>query len=235
MKASRIVLAAAAASLLAGGALAAEVSYNIGAVSLYKSSGVDQDYDDADATGAPFNKNIRPAIQGGIDLDLGNGFYLGNWNSTGKFEKSNLEIDLYGGYAGELGNGLGYDIGYAHYVYPGMAAWNGGELVLKVSYADLTVKLQHGLNGSTKDASLGAKQRLSFSYDLQVNDQTSVNFTYGTRNKANGNFADYAVGVSYDLGGDTSLSATLSGATKKSQATNGERKSRLVVGVSKSF
>ncbi len=235
MQATKSLIALACVGLMAGAVQAAEVSYNLGVVSLYKSSGVDQDYDKADATGAPFNEAVRPAVQGGVDVDLGNGFYVGNWNSTGTFEKANLEMDLYGGYAGELGNGLGYDVSYAHYVYPGMSSWNGGELVFKVSYAGFGVKLTNGLNGSTKAANGDAKQRFALSYDYSVNDKTSLNVTYGKRNKAGGDFADYAVGVSYDLGASTTLSATYSGATKKAEADGGERNNRLVVGVSKGF
>lgn len=235
MRVTKSLIALACAGLMAGGVYATEVSYNIGVVSLYKSSGVDQDYDKADATGAPFNKAIRPAIQGGVDVDLGHGFYVGNWNSTGTFEKSNLEVDLYGGYAHELENGLSYDVGYAHYVYPGMSSWNGGELVFKVGFAGFGVKLQHGLNGSTKADNGDAKQRFALSYDYSVNDKTSLNVTYGKRNQAGGDFADYAVGVSYDLGDNMSLSATYSGATKKAEADNGERNNRLVIGFGKSF
>lgn len=235
MKAMKSCVVWAACALAVGGASAAELSYNLGVVSLYKSNGVDQDYDKADATGLPFNDAIRPAIQGGVDVDLGHGFYVGNWNSTGTFEKANLEVDLYGGYARELANGLAYDVGYAHYAYPGMSSWNGGELVFKVSFAGFGAKLTHGVNGSLKADNGDAKQRFALSYDYSVNDKTSLNVTYGKRNQAGGDFADYAVGVSYDLGDNMSLSATYSGATKKAEADNGERNNRLVIGFGKSF
>lgn len=228
-------LIAAAVLALAASVQAAEVSYNIGVVSLYKSSGVDQDYDESIKTGLPFNQDVRPAIQGGLDVDLGNGLYLGNWNSTGTFEKANLEMDVYGGYAGELANGMSYDISYAHYVYPGMSSWNGGEMVFKVGFKGFTAKLSHGLNGSTKNADGDAKQRFALSYDYSVNDKLGLNVTYGKRNKAGGDFADYAVGASYDLGDGMSMSATFSGAEKKADADNGERDNRLVLGMSKSF
>ena len=71
-------------------AQAADVAYNIGVVSLYKSSGVDQDGAD---------KSVQPAIQGGVDLSLDGGLYVGNWNSTGSFGGGDVEIDVYGGYA----------------------------------------------------------------------------------------------------------------------------------------
>ena len=226
---SKYALAIAFAAVCATGAHAAEVSYNIGAVSLYKSSGVDQDYDTTDGA---FNKAARPAIQGGVDVDLGNGLYVGNWNSTGKFEGASLEVDVYGGYAGELSGGLGYDVGYAHYYYPGQSSWNGGELYLSLSSGGFTAKVTNGLNGSTKDGS-AAKRRLSLSYDHAISEQVGVTVTYGMRNKAAGSFNDFAVGASYALGGDLSVSATYSGATDS--ASDAARKNRLVFGLSQGF
>ena len=71
------------------------LTFNIGVVSLYKASGIDQDVREP--------KNFRPALQGGADYAADNGLYAGVWASTGKFgnsAKADLEIDLYGGYRG---------------------------------------------------------------------------------------------------------------------------------------
>lgn len=65
----------------------------------------------------------EPAIQGGFDWDSGAGFYLGTWGSNVNFldgDEASVEIDLYGGYAGEI-DGFSYDIGYIYYWYPGAA------------------------------------------------------------------------------------------------------------------
>jgi uncharacterized protein (TIGR02001 family) len=218
------LLATACALVCATSVQAAEVSYNIGVVSLYKSSGVDQD---ADASGNAFGKAARPALQGGVDVDLGNGLYVGNWNSTGKFVDGSVEMDLYGGYAGELSGGMSYDVGYAHYFYPGYSDWNGGELYLSLSAGGFTAKVTNGLN------TLKNQRRLALSYDYSLTEQAGVNVTYGMRNQAKGGYNDYAVGVSYDLGGDLSASATYSGATGDSTAV--ERKGRLVFGLSQGF
>lgn len=227
-----MMTAVALAAIGMVGAQAAEVSYNIGVVSLYKSSGVDQDYN---ATTGAYNDAVRPAVQGGVDVDLGNGLYVGNWNSTGVFEKGNLEIDLYGGYAGELSNGVGYDLGYAHYIYPGQSTWNGGEMYASVSYAGVKLKLTHGLNGSTKAANGDAMERLSIGYDFAVNDKTTLNLVYGARNKAKGSYGDFLVGLTYDLGSAVSMNVNYSAATKRAEAPTGERDGRVVFGVSKGF
>jgi uncharacterized protein (TIGR02001 family) len=55
-------------------------------------------------------------------------FILGTWLSNVSWIRDNgasdgghtLEIDVYGGYAGEIGDtGIGYDVGALQYFYPG--------------------------------------------------------------------------------------------------------------------
>lgn len=66
--------------------------------------------------------NFRPAVQLGIDVVHTSGFYIGNWNSNVSdfvFPEGNLEMDFYGGWAGDLGNGVKLDAGALYYYYPG--------------------------------------------------------------------------------------------------------------------
>jgi len=217
----------------------AEVSYNIGVVSLYKSSGVDQHNKQWESE---TNKSTRPELQGGVDVDFGNGFYVGNWNSTGRFSEANLEIDLYGGYAGEIGP-IGYNVGAATYYYPNnnaADAWNGTEVYGSLSYGIITFKTTYGIGGSTKNESK-AKSRYSLTFAQPINDKLTAKFVYGDRNNAAGSFHDYAVGADYDLGDGLTVSGTYSAASDKgldAVEDAGEiaaRKGRLVVGLSKSF
>lgn len=60
-----------------------------------------------------------PAVQGGIDWSHDSGFYAGVWGSSVEFTDASIETDIYGGYSGELDNGLTYDIGAIYYLYPG--------------------------------------------------------------------------------------------------------------------
>uniref|UniRef100_UPI0040474F72 TorF family putative porin n=1 Tax=Mariniflexile sp. TaxID=1979402 RepID=UPI0040474F72 len=198
-------------------AQAADVAYNIGVVSLYKSSGVDQDGAD---------KSVQPAIQGGVDLSLDGGLYVGNWNSTGSFGGGDVEIDVYGGYASDLGNGVGYDIGYAYYYYPDTTGWNGGEMYASLSFGGLKAKVTRGVTGSIEDAS-----RASLTYTHAATETTALNITYGKRNVTAGDYSDYAVGVSHDLGSGRALSATYSAASGSDSSRDG----RLVVGATQSF
>ena len=59
------------------------------------------------------------ALQGGLDLGTRAGFYVGTWaSSIDTFAGSETEVDVYGGYGGQLGD-LAYDVGMLMYVYPG--------------------------------------------------------------------------------------------------------------------
>ncbi len=67
----------------------------------------------------------NPAIQGGFDYTYTPfGFYAGVWASNVDFsgccgDDDNIEIDYYGGFAGEFSNGVSWDIGGLYYAYPG--------------------------------------------------------------------------------------------------------------------
>ena len=79
---------------------------NVGAFSEYMFRGVGQ------SSGA--------AVQGGLDYAHDSGFYVGTWASNIGFAGSSgsgTEMDLYGGYAGKIGE-VGFDIGGLYYWYP---------------------------------------------------------------------------------------------------------------------
>ncbi len=68
------------------------------------------------------------ALQGGLDLNLQSGAYLSLWGSNVKFledetvppeDRASMELDVYAGYSGDLGNGLGYGLKVGRYLYPG--------------------------------------------------------------------------------------------------------------------
>jgi uncharacterized protein (TIGR02001 family) len=85
------------------------VAFNASVVTDYRYRGISQ-------------TRLKPAVQGGVDFTAG-AFYLGGWASTIKWIKdgggdANVEIDLYGGYKGEIAKDVGYDIGLLTYQYP---------------------------------------------------------------------------------------------------------------------
>lgn len=73
-----------------------------------------------------------PAIQGGLDYEVGLGGsgvagYLGIWGSNVDFNDgvngATMEGDFYGGLRGSLGKtGVGWDVGFIYYAYPGAAS-----------------------------------------------------------------------------------------------------------------
>src|SRR5210317_26155 len=91
------------------------VSYNIGLFSQYIFRGYTQTHGD-------------PALQGGVDIEHSSGFYAGMWGSNVSWlddsaaydNGGSLEIDIYAGYASEIGDtGISYDVGVLQYLYPG--------------------------------------------------------------------------------------------------------------------
>lgn len=105
-----------AATVIAGSALIAtpamaqdsgiSVSGNVAIASDYRFRGVS--FSDGD-----------PTLQGGIDLGHESGFYLGTWASTisGGSAYGEMELDIYGGYAADLGS-VSIDAGLLYYIYP---------------------------------------------------------------------------------------------------------------------
>ena len=63
-----------------------------------------------------------PAIQGGITVSHASGFYVGAWSSSiddgGTDVFGDQELDLFGGWTGEVSSGVTLDAGLLYYVYP---------------------------------------------------------------------------------------------------------------------
>lgn len=83
-----------------------DLSVNVGLVSDYRFRGLSL-------------SNRDPALQGGVDLEAGTGLFAGAWASTiADYGGADVELDLYGGYAGEVA-GFGYRLTASAYLYPG--------------------------------------------------------------------------------------------------------------------
>ena len=122
----------------------AEVSMNIGVTSNYVWRGVTQTDDKA-------------AISGGLDWSGDTGLYAGTWASNvdfGKDDQGNnitpYELDLYGGYAGEVGD-FGYDVGLLYYTYDSDANANFLELGVSGSWKFLSAGVNYTLNGDANE------------------------------------------------------------------------------------
>ena len=80
--------------------------------------------------------NNQPVVQGSITVSHSSGFYFSAWGSSASsngfidspIDIGGTEIDVYGGFAKELGSsGVKVDLGVYGYIYPGSANTNGGQ------------------------------------------------------------------------------------------------------------
>jgi uncharacterized protein (TIGR02001 family) len=193
-------------------AQATEVSANAALTTDYKFRGISQ-------------TNSGPAFQGGFDVDFGNGFYVGNWNSNVNFGggTSGLEMDFYGGYAGEV-SGVSYDLGVLKYYYEGSANASPdpdtlelygnlgyGGFSLGVSYSvgdDYFALTQAGIaNAANTDLSGSTYVKLGYEYALSENITLAASYgiTSFSEDVVAGagridGYTDYSVGVTYTVG-----------------------------------
>lgn len=98
------------------------VTANVNIASSYRFRGIDQTFN-------------QPALQGGFDVALPNGFYIGNWNSNvnghaAGYYGGNLEMDLYGGWKTAINDDWGFDTGLYNYFYPGSNNGNNSKATL---------------------------------------------------------------------------------------------------------
>ena len=206
-----LALAAALPGRVHAQAPASSVAFNIGVVSDYRYRGISQ-------------TRLKPAVQGGVDYAGPGGFYLGAWASTIQWIKdaeggADLELDLYGGFKGEISKDLAYDIGVLAYVYPGAGTrkWDAiyknpntteiygaltfGPVTGKLSYA--TTNLFGNYDFAKRKGSLGSLYfDLSSSFDLGDGLMLAPRVGYQkVRNITNASYTDYSLTLSKDFSG----------------------------------
>ena len=218
------------------------LSYNVGVVSDYRFRGIAQTSTD-------------PALQAGVDFAHKSGFYLGAWGSNIRWIKDyagatdgSLEVDLYGGYKGEINKDFTYDLGVIGYQYPGNTAAtnaNTTELYGALSYGLVTAKYSRSVGNfiANPNSSGSAYFEVAANFDLgsgftltpHVGHQSIPNVV----NNA-GDYTDYSLTLAKDFG--NGLSATLAAVDTNADKpfytdTQGKflGKSALVVGVKYSF
>lgn len=95
---------------------ASALGFNVGVVSDYRFRSVAQ-------------TSFKPAVQAGVDFAHKSGIYVGAWGSNINWIKDyvgasegSMEVDLYGGYKGEIAKDFSFDVGAITYQYPGNTA-----------------------------------------------------------------------------------------------------------------
>jgi len=199
----KLILAVAVAGVFAGGVAHAQEAAsphsftgNFTLATDYRFRGVSQ-------------TDREPAVQGGFDYEHSSGFYVGNWNSNVDFAKS-IEMDLYAGYKFAITEDFGMDVGALYYYYPGgMRAdginYNTTELYVAGSYKWLTAKYSHAISDNVFGvANARGSSYLQLDAAIPLAEKVNLNLHVGKTDTKNAtgdaDYADYAVGVDYDLG-----------------------------------
>ena len=126
-----------------------------------------------------------PAISGGFDYEADSGFYAGIWGSNVNFSSgAGSELDFYFGYALETDFGLGVDISYVDFMYPGDSALDFQELGVGLSYEGFGFGYYAGQDG--------AADYMDFSYELGA-----ISLSYGDYDGVGSNFL---VSYGFDCG-----------------------------------
>ncbi len=191
------------------------VAYNLGVTSDYVFRGISQTQHD-------------PALSGGVDYSHANGFYAGAWLSNQNWVKtggtntplndpykssSSLELDLYGGYKGAVGD-VGYDLGAIHYYYPGdkvagQVSPDTTEIYLAGTWKTVTLKYSHAVSDYFIGwGTLGTTKTKGSNY-LELNVTHDLGNGWGLlghigaqkiKNLAASDYTDWKVGVTKDAG-----------------------------------
>ncbi len=168
-----------------------------------------------------------PAIQGGFDYAHQSGVYLGVWGSNVDFgagDDSNVEIDIYGGYATEFDGGVSLDVGFIHYDYPSESDNDFEELYLGLGYGPVSARVSHDFDNENTYWELGA------GFDLPAEMGLSLQVGYYDFDDGS-EYTDWKVAVSRSFAGaDVELAYTDTDIDANNLADG-----RLFLSVSKSF
>lgn len=239
MKKTLCALAVALIACAAPTVASAQLAFNVGAVSDYRYRGISQ-------------SRLKPAIQGGVDYAAG-GFYVGAWASSIKWVKdfggdASVEIDVYGGYKGEVMPGLGFDVGALTYQYPSndlSPSANTTELYGALTYGPATLKYSHAVTNTFANLDSKNSFYLDLSAGLDVGHGITLTPHIGYQkikgpvsNEAT--YTDYAITVSKDFSGLVVSGAIVGTDADKvfySSPVNGKElgKPGLVLGVKYNF
>jgi uncharacterized protein (TIGR02001 family) len=213
-----LVAATVAATLAPSVAAAADASPhtitgNVGLFSQYIFRGLTQ-------------TDTEPALQGGFDYAHSGGFYAGTWGSNVSWIRdfggaytggASLELDIYGGYKGSIGNtGLGYDVGLLYYWYPGTKAAGVTkadtlEVYGALSWKWLSAKFSYAISDEVFGvANADGTYYLDFTATYPIpNSKLTLIAHYGMQefsgstgtfdNDANASYKDWKLGLNYSL------------------------------------
>ncbi len=225
-----------AAALLVSGAptiASAQVAFNAGVVTDYRYRGISQ-------------TRLKPAVQAGIDYAAG-AFYVGAWASSIKWIKdgggdSDIEVDLYGGYKGELTKGLTYDVGGLYYLYPSNSlspSANTFEVYGALTYGPVTAKYSMSTTNlfGVADSKRSGYFDLSGTFDVAGFAVTPHIGHQAVKNNSAASYTDYSITISKEVATGLVVSLAAVDTDIKVLAPNGKDlgKAGLVLGLKYNF
>jgi uncharacterized protein (TIGR02001 family) len=167
-----------------------------------------------------------PAVRGGFDIAVPNGFYMGAWGSNtswlsdkGFASNSSLELDTYAGIKNSSDTDLTYDFGILRYHYPaiynaGMTNADTNEIYGAISFQWLAAKYSRSQGNAFGVANSKGTHYLDISANYLIPDSgVSLGAHYGkqlyqgdgaNQLKASGSdpsYADYKVSISKNISG----------------------------------
>lgn len=195
------------------------LSFNAAVTSDYRYRGISQ-------------SRLKPAVSAGVDYAIPGGFYVGAWASSIKWIKdaggdAPAEIDIYGGYKGEITKDLTYDVGVLTYQYPGhdlAVSPNTTEVYGAMAFGPATLKYSHSVTNlfGFADSKNSGYIDLTASFDVGGGVMLAPHVGYQkVRKNSNFTYTDYSLTVSKDFSGWL-LSAAVVGTDTKDDPTNGK-------------
>lgn len=164
------------------------------------------------------------AVQGTIDVTHASGFYLGAWASSLRDSPvhGDVEVDLYGGWSGEVGSGLTADVGLTYYVFPDgkVGSANAFEPYASLAFTLGPATAKAGVKYAWNQDALGGEDNLYLYTDLgtsipntPVSLSAHLGYTDGafspmvvTGSGTGGGF-DWSAGATYAIIGNLSVAA----------------------------
>lgn len=180
------------------------VTFNAALTSDYRYRGISQ-------------TRLQPALQGGADYTNNpTGLYAGTWLSTIKWTRDaggsgDVEWDVYAGRRGQLGAGVGYDLGVLGYVYPsnglknvaGFVDANTAEVYGQLGYGPAYAKYSSALTNLFGIPDSRRSGYLDLGANLDLGAGWTLNLHVGRQDVRHGDtssYTDVKLGVTKDLG-----------------------------------
>ena len=187
------------------------LSFNVGVVSDYRFRSLSQ-------------TSFKPALQAGVDFAHKSGFYVGAWGSNINWIKDyvgatdgTVEVDLYGGYKGEIAKDLSFDIGAITYQYPNNTAdrilvnANTTEVYAALTFGIVTAKYSQSTTNfiANPDSKGSGYFEIAAAFDL--GNGFSLTPHFGRQTIPNqllnaGDYTDYSLTLGKDFGNGLSAS-----------------------------